>query len=107
MIDPRAISPGSNMPAYAFLTDTRIDFERTTEKVRAMRSVGVPYTAQQVQTAQDDAHRQALEVQESLKQAGIGVSEDSELVALISYLQRLGKVQVTQDVAPAVARANH
>ncbi len=93
MLDPREISPGSNMPAYPHLKDTRIDFSRSPDKLRAMRALGIPYKAEQVAGAGADALAQARSVVQELAQSGqADVPEDSEMVALISYLQRLGKV---------------
>jgi len=92
MLDPREISPGSNMPPYTHLASTTIDFSRTQSKLRAMRSVGVPYKAEQVQAAEADANAQAAEIVAELTANGErGAVANSELVALISYLQRLGK----------------
>jgi cytochrome c oxidase cbb3-type subunit I/II len=92
MRDPREISPGSNMPPYAHLATTKIDFGAVEQKLRAMRSVGVPYKPEQVQYASIDAREHATQIARELTQSGErDVQVDSELVALISYLQRLGK----------------
>jgi cytochrome c oxidase cbb3-type subunit I/II len=91
MIDPRSVSPGSNMPPYAHLTTTAVDWSNTEAKVRAMRAVGVPYKPQDVANAVTDAKHQAGDVVADLATNGIKVSPDSEMVALIAYLQRLGK----------------
>ncbi len=92
MIDPREISPGSNMPSYAHLAHTKIDFGTSTDKLRAMRSIGVPYSAGQVANASADARLLAQQITQELAQSGeTNVAPDSELVALISFLQRLGK----------------
>ncbi len=91
MLDPRSVSTGSNMPNYDHLAKASIDWSNTESKLRAMRAVGVPYTPQQVQSAVADAKSQAAEVTADLAQNGAKVSPDSELVALIAYLQRLGK----------------
>jgi cytochrome c oxidase cbb3-type subunit I/II len=92
MLDPREISPGSNMPSYAHLAITQIDFATSSDKMRAMRVVGVPYRPEQIAAAPRDARFQAEQIARELTQGGeLHVSPDSELVALISYLQRLGK----------------
>jgi cytochrome c oxidase cbb3-type subunit I/II len=92
MIDPREISPGSNMPPYAHLEDSKIDFTLSADKMRAMRTVGVPYSPKQIAVGPDDARAQADQIVAELAQGGEkGVAADSELVALISYLQRLGR----------------
>ena len=102
MLDPREISPGSNMPRYRHLATTRIDFADSSAKLRAMRIVGVPYESEQIAAAGDHAAAQAAEIMRELVEDG-GVTAcgegggdcdlwaDSQLVALISYLQRLGK----------------
>ena len=104
MRDPREISPGSNMPPYAHLADDRVDFADAAPKMRALRTVGVPYTAADIQTAETSARAEATAIVAELEREGgvrpcrdgIPASEcdlaiDSKLVALISYLQRLGK----------------
>jgi cytochrome c oxidase cbb3-type subunit I/II len=92
MLDPREISADSNMPPYPHLAENKVDFSNTPSKLRAMRSIGVPYRAEDVQRASDDARAQAETIVASLAAGGqTGVAADSELVALISYLQRLGK----------------
>ncbi len=96
MIDPREISPGSNMPSYAHLNDSKVDFARSGEKLRAMRSIGVPYSAGQVAHANADARALGEQIAAELAQSGEkNVAPDSELVALISFLQRLGKPGAT------------
>ncbi len=115
MIDPRAISPGSNMPNYAHLTSNTLDYAHTEDKLRAMRAVGVPYKPEQIASAVDDAKAHAAEIAADLKAAGVEAKADSELVALIAYLQRLGKntpppappkgptVSLAEPTAPAAA----
>ena len=106
MADPREISPGSNMPPYAHLSHEAIDFSRTPVKLRAMRNVGVPYKADEIQTAEEVARADATAIAAGLaKDANVAVCEEpsadcellvnSRMVALISYLQRLGRVPET------------
>jgi cytochrome c oxidase cbb3-type subunit I/II len=93
MLDPREISPGSNMPAYPHLATARVDLSETAEKLRAMRTVGVPYKPEQIATAERDAKQAGVALAAALKaEGGADVAADSELIALISYLQRLGRV---------------
>jgi cytochrome c oxidase cbb3-type subunit I/II len=99
LADPRAVSPGSNMPPYAWLADTRVDLERTEAKLRAMRSIGVPYTAEDLATATSEAKAQGADIAKSLKAEGADVDPQSEMVALIAYLQRLG-VHAEPKLAP-------
>jgi cytochrome c oxidase cbb3-type subunit I/II len=90
LLDPREVSPGSNMPPYAHLAEGRIDLTRTIDKLRAMKSLGVPYTDDQIAHGADDARLQAGGIAADLATSGASVANDSELVALIAYLQRLG-----------------
>jgi len=91
MLDPRSVSPGSNMPNYDHLAKNTLDYSDTESKLRAMRAVGVPYKPEQIASAVSDAKSQAQTITDDLKSNGINVAPNSELVALISYLQRLGK----------------
>jgi cytochrome c oxidase cbb3-type subunit I/II len=90
MSDPRAVSPGSNIPPYAGMTRSTLDFAHTEDKLRAMRAVGVPYNEKDIAGAVDDARAQGKAIVADLKTAGVDVPADAEIVALIAYLQRLG-----------------
>ncbi|MDD9969862.1 MAG: cytochrome-c oxidase, cbb3-type subunit I [Myxococcales bacterium] len=101
MLDPREISPGSNMPGYGHLVDERIDFGETIDKLRAMRTVGVPYKAETIASAEKDAWLAARAISNELNaEANVSVAANSRLVALIAYLQRLGRDPVTQRAEP-------
>ena len=91
LIDPRAITAGSNMPPYAHLSDEKVDLATTPAKMQAMRTVGVPYTDAQIASAGDDARAQAQLVTKDLAEGGVKVDPDSKMVATIAYLQRLGQ----------------
>src|SRR5271169_173564 len=54
LLDPREVSPGSNMPPYAHLAEGRVDFTSSSSKVHAMKSIGVPYTDAEVANAGAD-----------------------------------------------------
>ncbi len=106
MVNPREISPGSNMPAYPHLSQEAIDFSRTSVKLRAMRNIGVPYKADQIQTAEEVARAEATAIAAGLAgTANVAVCDEptddcellvnSRMVALIAYLQRLGRVPDT------------
>ena len=91
MLAPDAVSTGSIMPAYPWLFEQTINKEQTAAKIRALRKIGVPYEEGYEATANDDLQRQADGIASSLKADGIEVMSDAEIIALISYLQRLGK----------------
>jgi cytochrome c oxidase cbb3-type subunit I/II len=91
MMDPRATSPGSNMPAFAWLSDGRIETKLAPKKLSLMRKLGVPYTSRDVDGAEARQKAQAEGIVADLATQGVKVPWDSEMVALISYLQRLGR----------------
>jgi cytochrome c oxidase cbb3-type subunit I/II len=91
LLDPRELSPGSNMPPYPHLARNYIGFSATPDKLRAMRNVGVPYTPEQIASAPGDALRAGQFIAAGLKtDANVDVAPNAEIVALIGYLQRLG-----------------
>ncbi len=115
MINPREISVGSNMPPYPHLATSTIDFDGTPAKMRALRNVGVPYTAEQIQMSEQNAQAAATAIATGLaNDANVKVCEEptegcelvvnSRLVALIAYLQRLGKVPEPESLAAADAK---
>ena len=91
LIDARSVSPGSNMPPFPTLATDEVDLTRTESKLRALRAVGVPYDSEQIAGARADAAAQGGEISKNLAGDGAGnVDPQSEIVALIAYLQRLG-----------------
>ncbi len=91
MYDPTSMSPGSIMPQYSFLLDAALDTTSTAGKIRAMQTLGVPYPAGYDKIANKELIKQADEITASLKKDGVETLNDREIVALIAYLQRLGK----------------
>jgi cytochrome c oxidase cbb3-type subunit I/II len=91
MLAPDAVSTGSIMPAYPWLFEQLIDKEETKGKINALRTVGVPYEEGYEDNANTDLDKQSEQIATSLKADGIEVMPDTEIVALIAYLQRLGK----------------
>jgi cytochrome c oxidase cbb3-type subunit 2 len=75
---PRDLVPESNMPAYTWLEKAKLDPEGVAPKMRALRTVGVPYT--------DDEISKAAEA----------VKGKTEEDALIAYLQVLGTALKTK-----------
>ncbi|WEK33868.1 MAG: cytochrome-c oxidase, cbb3-type subunit I [Candidatus Pseudobacter hemicellulosilyticus] len=91
MLDPRIMSPGSIMPNYPWLLDDKIDTASTPAKIRVMQKLGVPYPEGYDQQANADLMQQADGIRQSLKKDKIETPANAEIVALIAYLQRLGK----------------
>lgn len=91
MNDPRTTSPGSIMPSYAWLLENNLDTTNTTKKIGVMRSLGVPYPEGYEEKALADLHTQAKEITQNLREAGYEENSEREVIALIAFLQRLGK----------------
>jgi len=91
MRDPRSTSPGSVMPPYPWLLRYRYDAADIQASLRALRKVGVPYTEAEIADAPAAMQRQAGEIVARLQQAGITADPDLQVIAMIAYLQRLGK----------------
>lgn len=99
MYAPDAVSTGSIMPPYPWLVEQQIDLSATRGKIAALRTIGVPYEEGYEEKANEDLQRQAAEITKALKADGIEVADDAEIVALIAYLQRLGKDIKSEKVA--------
>lgn len=74
LMNPRDVVPESNMPAYAWLAATKLDPADAAPKMRTLRTLGVPYTDEEVAAA-----------------AGT-LEGKTEMEAVIAYLQGLGTV---------------
>ena len=72
LIDPRAVVPESNMPAFPWLEKNRVDGAKVTAHMKTLQRLGDPYTDQQIE------------------QAAADVSGKTELDAVVAYLQGLG-----------------
>jgi cytochrome c oxidase cbb3-type subunit I/II len=110
LMDPRSTSPGSNMPSYHWLEEGRIDTKLGGRKLALMQKLGVPYSNDEIDGAEPAQRAQADAVVTDLAQQGVTVAWDSEMVALISYLQRLGRdvgVKPARRDAPPVSLGNN
>jgi cytochrome c oxidase cbb3-type subunit 2 len=70
--NPRNVVPESNMPAYTWLEGTPVDPASVAPKMKALRTVGVPYTDADIAGSAD------------------AVKGKTEMDALVAYLQSLG-----------------
>jgi cytochrome c oxidase cbb3-type subunit I/II len=103
MEDPRSTSPGSIMPAYPWLLTDDLDTSKTGAKIAALRHIGVPYPEDAEKSAAEKIQQQQMEIVQNLKNAGIDVDPNREIVAMIAYLQRLGtdiRADAAKDGAP-------
>ena len=107
--DPQTTSSGSIMPSYKWLIKNEHDRSQTEDKMRAMVTLGVPYTEEEIANAQQWMEEQATQIEQNLysdpdfaesyeadkkfaKENGLDFVEmkDREVIALIAYIQRLG-----------------
>ncbi|HEX6689972.1 MAG TPA: cytochrome-c oxidase, cbb3-type subunit II [Burkholderiales bacterium] len=72
LMNPRDLVPESNMPAYPWLAKTAANAEDIEAKLKALRTLGVPYTSEDLSKAKGD------------------LKGKTEMDALIAYLQVLG-----------------
>ena len=91
MYDPRSISSGSNMPSFRWLHANTTDFAALPNKIRVQKMLGVPFPSWSPAMIGTLAREQAAQIAADLKAQGRDVGPDKEIVALISYLQCLGK----------------
>ncbi|MFO0649110.1 MAG: cytochrome-c oxidase, cbb3-type subunit I [Polyangiales bacterium] len=105
MQDPRSTSPGSNMPAYPHLFTSHVDNSNISSRVDAQHSAGVPYRPFEISGAANIASAQARFIVQDLAAAGAHAEADSEIVALIAYLQRLGRPTGNPDTREVVETA--
>jgi cytochrome c oxidase cbb3-type subunit I/II len=91
MLEPNSMSPGSIMPTYSWLLDDDFDAAGIGAKIRAMQTLGVPYPEGYDKIAEADMMKQAEIIAAGLKKDGIETEPQKEIVAMIAYLQRLGK----------------
>lgn len=91
LYEPSSMSPGSVMPNYPWLFNDQIDVASTVGKIKAMKKLGVPYPEGFENVAAADMQKQAEGIAASLKKDGISTEADKEIIAVIAYLQRLGR----------------
>jgi cytochrome c oxidase cbb3-type subunit I/II len=101
MMDPRATSPGSNMPAFPWLAERTLTTKDAPRKLSLMRRLGVPYAAEEIEWAAAKQQAQAEGIASDLLAQGVALRWDTEMVAVIAYLQRLGRGPQQPEGAPA------
>jgi cytochrome c oxidase cbb3-type subunit I/II len=80
------------MPPYPWLLDNETDFTVLRKKLSVMKILDVPYEDAVVASADEHAMKQAKTIAEGLATQGAPAGiEKKEIVALIAYLQALGK----------------
>jgi cytochrome c oxidase cbb3-type subunit I/II len=91
MREPQSMSEGSVMPPYPILLEQDLDTTNTAAKINAMITLGVPYEKGYAAQANQDLMKQAQEISANLATENIKVAPNKEIIALIAYLQHLGK----------------
>lgn len=109
MYDPQSTSSGSIMPSYSWMIRNKHDRSSIQDKMKAMVTLGVPYTDEDIANAFQLMEAQAAQIEENLhadpdfvksyeadkkyaQDAGMEFvpMKDREITAMIAYLQRLG-----------------
>ncbi len=72
LTNPRDVVPESNMPMFPWLAENKLTGRDTPAKMKALKTLGVPYTDADIAGASD------------------AVKGKTEMTALIAYLQNLG-----------------
>ena len=72
LLNPRAVVPESNMPAFPWLARNKVDADEVGRHMKALEKVGTPYTKEDYDKAAEE------------------LKDKSELDAVVAYLQGLG-----------------
>ncbi|MCX6249391.1 MAG: cytochrome-c oxidase, cbb3-type subunit I [Bacteroidetes bacterium] len=91
LLNPQKLNEQSIMPVYKWLIANDLDISSTARKIRVMQFLGVPYPQGFDKTANENLLAQATAISNNLKSQGIQVEPGKEVIAVIAYLQRLGK----------------
>jgi cytochrome c oxidase cbb3-type subunit I/II len=95
------------MPRYPWLLTQKLDTSSLPSRIGALRKVGVPYPEGfENGPAQRELEAQSKQVVLGLKVGSVEAQPDKEIIALIAYLQRLGKDIKAATPAPAPVAAS-
>ena len=72
LLNPRAVVPESNMPAFPWLARNKVDADEVVRQMKALEKIGTPYTKEDYDKAAEE------------------LKDKSELDAVVAYLQGLG-----------------
>ncbi|APS39551.1 cytochrome-c oxidase, cbb3-type subunit I [Salegentibacter sp. T436] len=125
MYDPQSTSSGSIMPSYKWIIKDELDKSDTEAKMRALSKLGVPYSLEEIENAQQWMAEQGTQIEKNLyadpdfvktyeaekefaEQNGTEFVEmrNREIVALIAYLQRLGTDINAKDAEVSTTKTN-
>ena len=87
------------MPVFTWLYERRTDVAALPSKISVQRMLGVPFAEMTPAEIEKSVQDQSTVIAKDLRVAGKFVEPDREIVALIAYLQQLGKYEVVKKVA--------
>lgn len=102
LVRPQAVVPESIMPSYAWMRDRPLTFDDMPDHLRTLRTLGTPYTDDQIANAKADVAIQAGKDPAADSSAFLarypkavvanftGNQQVTEMDALVAYLQMLG-----------------
>jgi len=91
--NPQDTSAGSIMPTFAHMLKNGAAFDTIGDHMATMQLLGVPYTDEQILGAEAAARLQAKELSDRVDRESSGSwgdISDSQMVAMVAYLLRLG-----------------
>ncbi|TDN89302.1 cytochrome c oxidase cbb3-type subunit I/II [Salegentibacter sp. 24] len=125
MYDPQSTSAGSIMPSYKWLITDELDKSDTQKKMRVLKKLGVPYTLEEIENAQQWMADQGTQIEKNLyadpdfvktyeaekefaeqNDTEFVAMRNREIVALIAYLQRLGTDIKVNDIEVSKTKNN-
>ena len=109
--NPQSVVPESVMPQYGFLAETDLHVADPAANLKALRTVGVPYSAKDIENAATDLAAQAdpeADTEDLRKRYPKAQARDfdgdpsrlTEMDALIAYMQMLGTLVDFDAAAP-------
>jgi len=95
------VSPGSTMPNYPWLFKRTADLDALPRKIEVQHMLGIPMKGGTKEEITKDALAQSQAIVADLKTKGIEAVPDREIIALIAYLQKIGKSEPVKKESPA------
>jgi cytochrome c oxidase cbb3-type subunit I/II len=95
--NPQQLVSGTVMPSYAWLTRDDMDLSTVSRKLAVLAAppLYTPYSPAEIANAENDARAQAAGIAAELRLqpalSGNAALQDKEVIAMIAYLQRLGR----------------
>ena len=99
--NPRSTSIGSNMPAYPWLYRQKADIEALPNKMAVLRQLGVPFPERSPEQIREEFLAQGQQIVDDLTKSGVQIGADKEVIALIAFIQQLGKFKPEAEPPPA------